>query len=127
MLLLNLLKFLSYFSLFNLQIIFLISWFLINLVWFFRQKNFFVLIFLLFLNLTFGTLLGFKVWSNKVEISTINVQRVPVFIGPDKDFHVIGFLNLKDEIIILEKQNLWYKIKASNLSGWIYSEDLMVT
>lgn len=119
-------RYLSLFSLFMLQLIFLISWYLIVLIWKKLIAKHHVILVLLFVinGFTFSCIL-IKYFSQTKKYAII-VEQSKIFAGPDKTYHTLGIIDLTNEVKIIENKNQWTKISANNLVGWV-PDNVLVT
>lgn len=120
------LKYLSLFSIFLLQLIFLISWFLIVLFWkklVAKHHRYLVLLFVIN-GLTLSCVL-IKYFSQPKNYAII-VEHTKIFAGPDKSFHIVDTFDLIDEVKIIEKKEDWVKIKRNNILGWVPTNALVI-
>jgi len=115
------------FSLFFLQILFLILW-LIFFVLLFGLKRYRTT--LLFVLLVFNTFLFVAVVVKYRAIvypkAIVTKPSISVFSGPDENFHVIGNLSLADELQIKKQRNSWYKISYNHIVGWVSADSLEI-
>ena len=105
------------------QIMFLFSWLILWLIFTLkiwgRWQRFSlsgcVLIFLL--------ILGFLMWHfyqcHRFTFGIVTKKNVPVYIGPDEYYDVIGSLDQSDCVNVLEQRPGWLKINFKNRAGWI--------
>ena len=117
---------LNRFSLFAFQLFFLFAWFgLFVGFWFFKKKRF-LLVILLPINLLFGTATVLKHRAQSNPPAIIKESSASLFAGPDKNYHVVGNLNLADEVRVVEQRQDWCKVKADCLVGWVLADKLEV-
>jgi tetratricopeptide (TPR) repeat protein len=110
----------SRFSLFLLQVLFLLAWF----GWCFSNyiQSVFIKkyrIILLVISMLCGPLLALKYWVHEYKRAVVTVPHVNVFVGPNTEFDVIAELKEGEQIKVVQQENSWYKIKYRKIYGWI--------
>jgi len=115
----------SPFSLFGLQLLFLVFWF--GFVVLFVKLNIWRFLFLgslLFINVFLG--IGLFTKYRFYQTAIIGENKVKFFAGPDTKFHKVGDLFLADEVVIKQKSENWYKISHNGRTGWLLSDSLKI-
>ncbi len=117
-------KYTVYFSLFWLQLCFLLLWIggFVGYSFMLEQIKRFFFVWCLFLFLS-GTLVFAKWW---VEARSLGIakEKTSFFVGPNKGFHKAGELEPGDEVILAKEERGWYKVTLATSSGW--AEDTVV-
>ncbi|MFT6765638.1 MAG: tetratricopeptide (TPR) repeat protein [Alteromonas naphthalenivorans] len=115
----------SYFSLFLLQIVFLLVWF----CWWFAEytridfiKKYRVL--LLLISLGCGLLLGLKYWVQECRYAFIVTPQAQLFAGPNIEFDVVAELKEGERVKVMQQEDAWYKIKYHKAHGWIQGANI---
>ena len=108
------------FSLFVLQLLFLLVWFLLMFVVYKRdwlQKRVVIgcscIVFLMTLVLEYGYM------SYSASYGIIVHKQASLLAGPDKGFQTLSPLAYADQVIIKEKREGWYKIDYNDRIGWV--------
>ena len=120
------LRYLSLISVLSLQLLILLLLFLIILFWKKLIKVKFLLISLAFLNLFLLLLYGIKYFDQNKKSAIVLEPQAKIYAGPDKYYHILGSLDLGQEVKIIKDHNNWVKVNNKNLSGWINSETIFI-
>ena len=113
------------FSLFVLQLLFLFVWYL--LFFLMRKQRKKIIVKSIFaLSLLMGLCVGVKYREMSASIAIVQHENVPVFAGPDKDYHVLANLDVTDQVIVQEERPGWYKIRYQSGIGWVVAEAIQV-
>lgn len=115
----------SYFSLFLLQMLFLLTWLG---YWFAGYVSNHVVkkyrILLLIISVMSGCLLACKYWVHAYKRVVIIVAQAKMFTGPNADFDIITEIKEGELVSVVQKENTWYKVNCHNTKGWIQSVDV---
>jgi tetratricopeptide (TPR) repeat protein len=121
-------KYLKLIPIIYIQIIFLIFWYIFFLFAKIIVKRKFYLI-LTFLFLCNFALLGSLAIKHNEQINNVGIvveKEVMVYAGPGNDYHILGNLNLSQEVKINDKKNEWLKISNHDLSGWVLINSIFI-
>lgn len=115
----------SYFSLFLLQVLFLIAW----LSWWLAAYTRIVVvkkyrILLLLLSMCCGCLIAFKYWVQEYHRAVIVVPQAKLFTGPNTEFDTVAEIKEGEPVLVVHKEDTWYKVNYNNAHSWIQSIDL---
>jgi len=120
-------KHISVMTLFLLQILFLLFWFVFFIAVFYLKKQRMIILPILFLgNFLLATFLIAKYRSIWYQKGFVIEKKVDVFTGPDQNYHTITSLRAADEFKILKKQKKWYKIKYNKFTGWVLADKIEI-
>lgn len=115
----------SYFSLFLLQVFFLITW----LGWWFASYIHITVIkkyriFLLLISIFCGCLLACKYWVQQYKQAVIVVSGAKLFTGPNVEFDTVTEIKEGEPVLVVQEEDPWYKVNYHNTHGWIEGADL---
>lgn len=118
-------KYLDSIPTFYLEILFLIFWYLFFLfvVRIIKKKFYLVLSSFFLCNIFLFCCLSFK-YNEKNDKAIVLQKDTPVFAGPGKDYHIIGLLNMAQELKINYKNGEWVKISSNELTGWTLASSI---
>ncbi|TET06545.1 tetratricopeptide repeat protein [Candidatus Dependentiae bacterium] len=121
-------RYLSFFSLYGWQLIFLLVWVLLlflvaQLV---RNHNYFILSVLCLITILFTGALYLKYEIDTTRYGIVIENDLIVYAGPDKEFHKLGSFARATEVTICEQQERWLKIQERGLIGWIFLEHVAI-
>lgn len=115
----------SYFSLFLLQVLFLVAW----LGWCFARyiritviKKYRVLLFLI--SICCAGLLGIKYWVQEYKRAVVVISQAKLFTGPNVEFDIVAEIKEGEPVLVVQKEDTWYKVNYHNVHGWIQGADL---
>lgn len=115
------------FSLFSLQLLFLIVWFsLFFVIWLTRRYKRGVLIALIPLNLLFGAATFMKYQSRWNLPAVVVKNSSTIFSGPDQNYHVMGTAHVADELKVIQTRGKWCKVRGNGLAGWALADTLEI-
>lgn len=110
-------------SLFMLQALFLIFWYLLFVCmrWYKRGMHYkTVALALLFVfNAISISALVMKYQINARCQGIVVQQKASLFAGPDEHYHVVSSVDCADEVIIQEQRENWCKVKYKDTVGWL--------
>lgn len=104
-----------------LQVFFLFIWYITFLLFrkLVNKKAYLRLFCLILISLiTLGLIIDRYVEQNKKMGIIISGDNL-IYAGPDKNYHIIGKLNLSDEVYIKKQVSGWMQISNSTLKGWV--------
>lgn len=115
----------SYFSLFLLQILFLLTWF----GWWFADYSSSALVrkykvVLLLISISCGCLLAVKYWVQEYQRAIVIVSEAKIFAGPNTEFDSVAHIKEGEQVTVVQKEDTWYKVSCQNVHGWIQSVDI---
>jgi tetratricopeptide (TPR) repeat protein len=121
-------RYLSLFSLYGWQLIFLFVWILLlflvaPLV---RNHKYFILSVLCFITILFTGALYLKYEIDTTRYGIIMENDLIVYAGPDKEFHKLGSFARTREVTICEQQEKWLKVQDQGLVGWVPLEHVAI-
>jgi len=120
-------RFLSTFSLFGFQFIFLCAWlFLFGLLFLLKRYRWIVFSALLPICLVFGfgTFAKYRVYRYPPALITSGSTQL--FTGPDENYPAVGKVGLADEVKIVQQRQKWCKVRVNGLAGWVLADKLEV-
>lgn len=110
--------FVNIFSLFSLQIYFIIFWLLLFAMFVFLKK---FRLFFLTLNITivfvFGTLVFIK-YGCKLYPKVIAKSKVEIFSGENENYHKLLEVQAGNKLLLKKIKDNWYKVKYKGVTGW---------
>ena len=80
-----------------------------------KNRHLFMIISVLILITGFST--SITAMDGNVTTDNVNVRS-----GPGTDYEVIGQVHQNTKITIIDELGDWYKVKASNVEGWVTKE-----
>lgn len=111
-------------SLYVLQVIILLVWYIFVIVYFRAKRRLYKqMFFIVVLFLSYGVLI--KYTSSSVARGIV-IKQAPIFVGPNKNFHTITSLACADGVEIKEKKEGWYKIRYTDAIGWVEADAIEV-
>lgn len=108
------------------QIILLTFWYLFFLIIAIKRKFNLILCSLFVCNFFLLGCLGIKHNEQNNNKKGIIIEKISVYAGPNKDYHIIGTLNLAEEVKINHKDNEWCKVSNNKLTGWVLSGAIFI-
>ena len=115
----------SYFSLFVLQILFLLAWF----GWWSAEytgsavmKKYKLV--LLLISISCGSLIAVMYWVREYHTAVIIVPEAKIFAGPNTEFDTVAHGKEGEQVTVVQKEDTWYKVSCQNVHGWIQSADV---
>lgn len=117
-----LIKYLSLISVFELQIFLLILFYITIILWILKIINKYLLIILLLFNIVCLSLFFIKYNEQNKKIGFVIAALPAIFAGTDKNYHIIGVLDILAETKIIKQHGEWIKILNGNLIGWIQKD-----
>ena len=117
-----------YFSLFFLQLFFLLCWclFIFSVR---RRRNRFAragVVLLLFFIIVIATMLGVY-YTKSGSVSAIVVKKdALLFAGPDKGFHALSPIGYAQTIIVKESREGWHKVRYADIIGWVEADVIQI-
>ena len=117
---------LNLFSLFSLQIVFLLFWFCFFLSFFLlkRLRTLILSVFLCF-SICMSVILMLKYQTRNYPMALVK-SSILMLSGPNKNFHEIAKLSAADKVIVQKMHKNWYKIKRGGVTGWILSDGVEI-
>jgi len=110
----------SYCSLFSLQLLFLFSWYICLACAYRyskRRKGLFSMSIVMVL--ISGLTLAWYYNAINSQQGVVAEKNVLMFSGPNRSFHSIGTLCYADIVVVIEKRGEWYKVRSSDIIGWV--------
>jgi hypothetical protein len=117
-----------YFSLFFLQLFFLLCWCLFIFSVRSRRNRFARagVVLLLFFIIVIATVLGIH-YTQSGRVDAIVVKKdALIFAGPDKGFHALSPLGYAQEVIVKESREGWRKIRYADIIGWVEADVIQI-
>jgi hypothetical protein len=116
-------RFFSPFSLFQLQLFFILGWYLLFLIYYYDFRRLRALLMIVMMIGVSGVMvaIGIKWNSQRYQYGIVREEAV-AFVGPDSDYHIMGRINPLDEVVIDKAVNGFYKIKTQQLTGWVAAD-----
>jgi tetratricopeptide (TPR) repeat protein len=118
-------KYVSFVSLNDLILIFLLFWFV--LVLFYKKLKSFRLLLIIIVLFNFLLLNGifFKYYLQAKKTAFV-IEQTKIFAGPEKNYHTIGVYNLADELKIKKQNGDWYLVSMNNSVGWVNKDSVII-
>lgn len=111
-----------------LQVLFLFIWYITFLLFrkLINKKAYLRLFCLMFVSLiTLGLIIDRYVEQNKKTGIIISGDNL-IYAGPDKNYHIIGKLNLSDEVYIKKQVSGWMQVSNSTVKGWVSANFIFI-
>jgi hypothetical protein len=112
----------SYFNLFWLQLLFLFSWFLLFLCWFYKKRTSRILRIFLGCCVIWSAFSTAAIWWLRSREYIIVMKKSPLYAGPNEEYHVVGNLEDAEQLTLLDSEKSWYKVKSPSTVGWVKEE-----
>lgn len=115
-------------SLLVIQLIFLLCWFLWWAVMMLKRGGFKYLLTIVFTILTIlvFVMLIMKYKAQQSMVGIVVDDEVPVFVGPNNNYHVISFLPKYGEVKVCEIKGDWYHVRNGVVKGWVPAEAVTI-
>jgi len=103
------------------QLLFLSCWLALVLggARFYRTKRYIGLTLLALLLGISGLVLASTYAVRKQGTAIVLQPQVTMFAGPDEHYHALAELREGDEVIVEQREGLWYKVQGEKAVGWI--------
>lgn len=114
----------SFFSLFWVQLVTLISWWLFIFLLVFQSCSF------RWLKITVGILffvclfLTGMVWWALSDKNAIVMRDAQIYIAPNEQLHTVGSVIVGQEVCMKKQEQEWVRIKANTAAGWVRADAL---
>ena len=118
------LLFTSYVSIFVVQILFLFFLMLLMVLWWFRLGTRLRVAFILIGLVSTGLFCAFDYWLSSCHYAVIIESDVPLYAGPDVEYHKLFSLPKGQEVKVVEEQQSWYKVYSNGMYGWLEDKNL---
>ena len=120
-------SFLPYFSLFCLQLLFLLCWYLLMFCVYKNGRTKKMLSGgVLVIVMLIASTLGVHCIQKSIETGIVIKKQVACFVGPNKDFHRSCSLDYTDHVVVKEKREGWYKVQYSGNIGWVEADAIQI-
>ena len=121
-------RYLSTFSLFGWQIIFLILWTLMLFTGAscIQKKRYYSMTMLALFVILSATSVFTKYTLINKPSGIVTKENLIVYAGPNDEFHDIGTVIQADHLTICQEEKEWLKIKYNDIQGWVSRNDVAV-
>lgn len=109
----------SYFSLFWLQVLCILMWWICIVVTWYRARFKLIIVAGVWILFLWVVLTASSAWWVSFQSYGIITDDATLFIGTSSDFHKVGEVGKATQVILKKSSEGWYKVKASNITGWI--------
>lgn len=108
------------------QFIVLIELFWFLLVWFFARRWYRILLIGVALIIFYCSILLLLAYKRTTDTPAIvKIDQAPLFIAPNEQLARIGMLERGTPVIVLKKEDSWYKICYLKKKGWMHADNFI--
>lgn len=121
----RLFQYLSVVPLLWMQLVFLFLWIVLLIVLrrLIRKKRYGILFLYLLCMVLLICFIGIK-YAIMKEQRGIVMQKVALYVGPDKNYHVVGTIDKATEVSIDENDGQWIKVNGPHDKGWVHCDNV---
>ncbi len=116
--------FASYISIFFVQILFLGCLFWLMILWWLRLGSRLHKVFIFIALMSAGFFCGFDYWLSRSNYAIVIHNDIPLYAGPDVEYHKLFSLPAGQEVKVVEQQQSWYKVYSNGMYGWLEEKNL---
>ncbi|OQA35903.1 MAG: hypothetical protein BWY54_00368 [Candidatus Dependentiae bacterium ADurb.Bin331] len=108
------------------QLVVLIGLFALLLIWFFVKRIRNVLLIGVALIVFYSSILLVLAYGRTVDkVLIVKADRTPLFIAPDDQLGQIDIIDRGRSVVVLKKEDSWYKIGYLNKYGWMHADSFI--
>lgn len=112
-------------SLLALQLLILISWFLVVYLLLYKRNRIMIASSVGFIMFIMMIIFGIVYQQKMGDYAVVCDDGAPVYIGPDTSYHVEGKLGHTATVRVTDTRSDWYKIMYKDLAGWVQADKLV--
>ncbi len=114
----------SYVSIFVVQVLCLLCLLLLMVLWWFRLGTRLRVAFILIGLVSTGLFCAFDYWLSSCHYAVVIESDVPLYAGPDAEYHTLFHVPKGQEVKVVEEQQSWYKVYSNGMYGWLEHKNL---